>query len=70
MKTKKNDIAAKTISVGMAAMMAGSMVTPTFATSYKWPLGNYRGQIVSKSSVNKGIDIAGYRIDYCAAARS
>ena len=65
MKTKKNNIRTKAISVGMAAMMTGSMVTPTFAASYKWPLGSYRGQIVGKFGEHghMGTDISGYRID-------
>lgn len=45
---KKKDIAAKAISIGIAAMMTSSMITPTFAASYKWPLGSYRGQIANK----------------------
>ena len=48
MKTKTKNIAAKAVSIGMAAMMTGSMITPTFAASYKWPLGNYRGKITRK----------------------
>lgn len=63
MKTKKSNIRTKAISVGMAAMMAGSMVTPTFATSYKWPLGSYRGKITRKFGEHLGTDISGRGIN-------
>lgn len=69
MKAKIKDIAAKAISIGMAAMMTGSMVTPTFAASYKWPLGSYRGKITRKfgehgrNSRHIGTDISGRGIN-------
>lgn len=65
MKTKTKNIAAKAVSIGMAAMMTGSMVTPTFAASYKWPLGNYRGKITRKFGKNGhiGTDLSGRGIN-------
>lgn len=66
---KKKDIAAKAISIGIAAMMTSSMITPTFAASYKWPLGSYRGKITRKfgehgrNSRHIGTDISGHGIN-------
>lgn len=65
MKTKTKNIAAKAVSIGMAAMMTGSMITPTFAASYKWPLGNYRREITRKFGKNGhiGTDLSGRGIN-------
>lgn len=69
MKTKKSNIRTKAISIGIAAMMTSSMITPTFAASYKWPLGSYRGKITRKfgkhgrNSRHIGTDISGRGIN-------
>lgn len=62
---KKKNIAAKAVSIGIAAMMTSSMITPTFAASYKWPLGNYKGKITRKFGKNGhiGTDLSGRGIN-------